>query len=186
MDRIEFDPNELTAAEHWHGGQSSMLYAIASTGALSRGTIRPHVECDCNHGWTSPSEPCRVCKGAKMTDDQWLAHLAARLESEASTAANSALAGDRPEDYESLEGIASKCRAAVTELTGTFSSWSDVVAAARLGAPLWYHAPLDIAPRRIAVVRVFKNGKIRIDPMSAVADKFTADAGHLDRFRARP
>lgn len=26
----------------WHGGQSSMLYAIASTGDLYRGTVRPY------------------------------------------------------------------------------------------------------------------------------------------------
>jgi len=31
---------ELELASAWHGGQSSMLYAVASTGALSRGTIR--------------------------------------------------------------------------------------------------------------------------------------------------
>jgi hypothetical protein len=30
---------------------------------------------------------------------------------------------------------------------------------------------------------VFENGKIRIDPMSASADNFTADCGHLPRFR---
>ena len=37
-----YDPteSELRVATEWHGGQSSMLYAISSTGALSRGTIR--------------------------------------------------------------------------------------------------------------------------------------------------
>jgi len=34
-------------------------------------------------------------------------------------------------------------------------------------------------------VKVFKNGTIRIDPLSNQADKFTANSGHLDRFRVR-
>ena len=32
---------EHALAVDWHGGQASMLYAIASTGALTRGPIRP-------------------------------------------------------------------------------------------------------------------------------------------------
>jgi len=66
-----------------------------------------------------------------------------------------------------------------------FASWPDVLAAARRGDRLWYQAALDVRPRAIAVDRVFKNGKIRIDPLSNQADKFTADVGHLDRFRRR-
>jgi hypothetical protein len=33
---------QVTLACDWHGGQASMLYAIASTGALSRGTMMPY------------------------------------------------------------------------------------------------------------------------------------------------
>lgn len=66
-----------------------------------------------------------------------------------------------------------------------FSRWADVLDAARRGDTLWYQAPLDYRPVSIRVVRVFKNGKIRIDPMSRDADSFTADAHHLDRFRRR-
>ncbi len=33
------------------------------------------------------------------------------------------------------------------------------------------------------VTKVCKNGKVRIDPLSNDADKFTADEGRLDRFR---
>lgn len=40
-DTLELEPEEIDAATSWHGGQSSMLYAVASTGSLSRGTIRP-------------------------------------------------------------------------------------------------------------------------------------------------
>ncbi len=63
----------------------------------------------------------------------------------------------------------------------TFATWSDVVTAANRSVVLWYHAPLDIHPVRVHVVRVFKNGKIRI---SAIGLTFTADSGHLNRFRA--
>lgn len=66
-----------------------------------------------------------------------------------------------------------------------FQHWADVVEAAGRGERLWYKAPLDHQPRLVRIVRVFKNGKIRIDPMSRDADDFTADAGHLDRFRRR-
>lgn len=66
-----------------------------------------------------------------------------------------------------------------------FERWADVLAAARDGVHLWYQAPLDSRPRSIAVVKVFKNGSIRIDPLSNQADKFTATSSHLDRFRVR-
>jgi hypothetical protein len=66
-----------------------------------------------------------------------------------------------------------------------FDTWSDVLAAARRGERLWYQAPLDRFPSSILVVKVFKNDKIRIDPLSNQVDNFTADAGHLSRFRRR-
>ena len=66
-----------------------------------------------------------------------------------------------------------------------FATWSDVLDAARSGSRLWYQAPMDVRPQSIRVVKVFKNGGIRIDPMSNQADNFTADAKHLDRFRQR-
>lgn len=66
-----------------------------------------------------------------------------------------------------------------------FATWGDVLDAARRGEDLWYRAPLDRQPASVRVVKVFKNGGIRIDPMSRDADNFTADEGHLDRFRKR-
>jgi hypothetical protein len=66
-----------------------------------------------------------------------------------------------------------------------FDSWSDVLAAARRGDRLWYWAPMDRSPVSIRVVKVFKNGGLRIDPMSNQASNFTADKGHLDRFRRK-
>ncbi|HTS03416.1 MAG TPA: hypothetical protein VMN04_12900 [Thermoanaerobaculia bacterium] len=70
---IYFDEDELEAASHWYDGQGSMLYAIVSTGALSRGSIRP-----------------RHDDGSPMTDEEWMTDLAGRLEWEASRAAREA------------------------------------------------------------------------------------------------
>lgn len=63
-----------------------------------------------------------------------------------------------------------------------FASWDDVLTFARNGGWLWYHAPLDARPCSVRIVRVFKNGKLRLDPGMG-ADPFTADKGHLDRMR---
>ena len=98
---IDFDDEEIEAASHWYGGQGSMLYAITSTGALSRGTIRP-----------------RHHEGGLMTDEEWIIDLAERLESEAAAAARDAAkqakkakGAERKEllaDREGLLGIAHK------------------------------------------------------------------------------
>lgn len=72
-DEILFDDDEIDAASHWYSGQGSMLYAITSTGSLSRGTMRP-----------------RNDDGEPMTDEEWMAYLASKLESEADEAANDA------------------------------------------------------------------------------------------------
>jgi hypothetical protein len=34
---------QLRLAAAWHGGQSSMMYAVASTGTMALGTIRPQI-----------------------------------------------------------------------------------------------------------------------------------------------
>lgn len=41
---------EVALAADWHGGQASMLYAVASTGVLSLGTRRP-VDCATDAEW---------------------------------------------------------------------------------------------------------------------------------------
>lgn len=68
----------------------------------------------------------------------------------------------------------------------TPATWRDVLDIARVGERLWYKAPFDMNPVLIRVVKVFKNGKIRIDPMAPGASNFTVDEGHLSRFRYRP
>lgn len=105
---IDFDDEEIEAASHWYGGQGSMLYAITSTGALSRGTIRP-----------------RHDEGRPMTDEEWIVDLAERLEGEAEQAARDASkqakkakGAEREElrkDAEGLRSIAFKARAYIRD-----------------------------------------------------------------------
>lgn len=76
---------EVTLASEWHGGQASMLYAVASTGALSLGTRRP-AGCDTDAEWaeylrdTLARELREVCSLADAWDQAvataWLAELA--------------------------------------------------------------------------------------------------------------
>lgn len=61
----------------WHDGQSSMLYAIASTGNLTTGTVRP-VYCDTDLEWYADlysslySELYRLIRGLdESTDDYY-------------------------------------------------------------------------------------------------------------------
>lgn len=58
--------DELALARDWHGGQASMLYAVASTGELRRGTVRPSVQDDRGSWWPA-------------TDLEWSAELATQL-----------------------------------------------------------------------------------------------------------
>lgn len=64
-----------------------------------------------------------------------------------------------------------------------FATWEAVLAHVAAGGRIWYHAPLDTAPRPVLVSRVFKNGKLRILPGTDEADPFNADAGHLERIK---
>jgi len=105
-DPILFDDDEVEAASHWYGGQGSMLYAVTSTGALSRGTIRPRHEDE---------------DRTPMTNEEWMAYLASALESEASEAARDAAAqakkskgrerAELKKDEQALLSIAAKAAA---------------------------------------------------------------------------
>jgi hypothetical protein len=69
-----------------------------------------------------------------------------------------------------------------------FNSWAEVLAYAAKGGPLFYHAPLDTKPvpiryeARARTIRIFPPGSSGRGRMRT-ADPFTADSGHLDRFR---
>lgn len=64
----------------------------------------------------------------------------------------------------------------------TFGCWTGLLAYLDSHATVYYQAPLDLRPSLACVVKRFKNGKLRL----AVGPyTFTADSGHLDRFRYR-
>lgn len=62
-------------------------------------------------------------------------------------------------------------------------SWNDVLDYCRTHSVVTYKAPLDLRGTRCRVVKVFKNGKVRLSPIACDADPFTADEGHLPRFQ---
>ncbi len=59
-----------------------------------------------------------------------------------------------------------------------FASWFDVLQYCDTHAWIYYHAPMDINPVVVAVVKVFKNGKMRVD---VHGNKFTIDIDHRSR-----
>jgi len=66
---------------------------------------------------------------------------------------------------------------------------AEVIAHLRAGRPLYYKAPLSYRAVRIDnVARPFGKNRIyiRADRLDRDSDPFTADAGHLDRFRRAP
>ncbi len=69
-DLANVTPRRRELAVNWHGGQASMLYAIASTGALTRGTRRPSVSTTAR-GEGMVHRP--------MTDSEWAEDLLHRL-----------------------------------------------------------------------------------------------------------
>lgn len=66
IDSIEIPPEFLDLAGAWYDGQSSMLYAVASTGGLTLGPVRPMVYGENRH----------------MTDEEWYWSLWSDLASE--------------------------------------------------------------------------------------------------------
>lgn len=66
-----------------------------------------------------------------------------------------------------------------------FASWDKLLAHLEITECVAYHAPLDISPRHVRA-KAFKNGKVRvwIDGGKRLGiSPFTADSGHLSRFR---
>ena len=64
-----------------------------------------------------------------------------------------------------------------------FGSWSDLIAYLDAHSNIvHYKAPMDYYAVPVVVVKRFKNGKLRCEYHGT---KFTADQGHLDRFRKR-
>lgn len=60
-----------------------------------------------------------------------------------------------------------------------FDSWADVLDHVESRGALLYKAALDWRAVPVTVLRVYKNGKVRLLGPGGVS--FTADSGHLDR-----
>lgn len=88
---VPLTPEQVDVCSRWYDGSGSMFYAIASTGALSRGTIRPY---------------------GTATDGEWSEYLASCLESEAAFCAETAEQCGDP-DAEILREIEAAAAAAV-------------------------------------------------------------------------
>jgi hypothetical protein len=69
----------------------------------------------------------------------------------------------------------------------TYSGWQEVLAEAHATGVLYYWGAMMLRPQRVRVVRLFKNGSIRVDPMSTSmgvprayqADPFTLRESHF-------
>lgn len=65
----------------------------------------------------------------------------------------------------------------------TFPTWDDVLAHVASGADVHYHAPLNHRP--VLIKAAVKGKGVRVTPYASDCDPFTADAGHLERFKRR-
>lgn len=67
----------------------------------------------------------------------------------------------------------------------SFSSWKELKDYVDDGKTVYYQAPLDRYPVRVRAHTTShkRTAKIRVTPLSLDADPFTADSGHLSRFR---
>jgi len=68
LNAVDFPEEFVKTASEWYGGQDCILYAVSSTGGLTRGSIRP-VLCD-DDGEYRPA-----------TDQAWIRHLWDQLDS---------------------------------------------------------------------------------------------------------
>ena len=64
-----------------------------------------------------------------------------------------------------------------------FDTWQDLIAHVTAGRRVLYYAPCILPIERINVRAVAGKHVLRIVPIDRDYDPFTADEGHLDRFR---
>lgn len=72
-----------------------------------------------------------------------------------------------------------------TKQSQGFSSWTEVTVWVATNGWIYYHAPLDIHPRRVRALLIDQGGHtfVRVLPDRSGVDPFHADIGHLSRFR---
>lgn len=73
LNRVDFPEEFVRIAGEWHGGLSCILYAVSSTGGLTRGSHRPSLWDDDANDYVPAS------------DERWICHLWDTLESTLST-----------------------------------------------------------------------------------------------------
>lgn len=91
----EVTEEQLQLAAAWHGGQGSMLYAVASTGNLFLGSRRPLVW---DEGFTGPITKDPDCGWTLATDRQWADALVDQLVYELRSVERSADLAEEIED----------------------------------------------------------------------------------------
>lgn len=69
-----------------------------------------------------------------------------------------------------------------TPMYEDFTTWAQLADHVSAEYPLFYQGPMDYRPAQVTAV-VRKDGKLRVSPVYTDADPFTADAGHLPRFK---
>ena len=65
----------------------------------------------------------------------------------------------------------------------SFASWAQLLDHVRAGYRLYYQAPMDYRPVMVNATIRPKDGNLRVYAPFTDSDPFTADAGHLARFR---
>jgi hypothetical protein len=91
----EVSEEQLQLARAWHGGQGSMLYAVASTGGLFRDSRRPLVW---DEGFTGPITGDPDCGWRPATDREWADALVDQLVTELRSVERSADLADETTD----------------------------------------------------------------------------------------
>ena len=90
----ELTHEQREVCRDWHGGLSSSMYAVASTGDLTTGTVRPSIYDEYRDG---------LPVGRLMTDDEWRAELAYGLVHEVNEALGAI--AERPDDPEWADDV---------------------------------------------------------------------------------
>lgn len=110
---LDVTPERVALAVDWHGGQASMLYAVASVGRLECGSRRPD-RSSVEHGWhLEGGEWVRrgrfgghgITVSVPLTDAEWLYSLVEQLEREVRHCALIASDPDNPDAYADLEAL---------------------------------------------------------------------------------
>jgi hypothetical protein len=97
VNSIEIPAEFVQLASEWYDGQASMLYAVASTGGLTLGSVRPYTDDE------EIKEMGIIYYRRPMTDEEWYRSLWDGLESELYRAMKHDKEGELTEFYAWVE-----------------------------------------------------------------------------------